>query len=32
MPIWGWILIGLGVVAVGVVVAVIWFYPQDNSF
>lgn len=32
LPIWIWILIGLGVVAVGFFVVVIWAYPRDNSF
>ena len=29
---WGWILVGLGALALIVFVLAIWFYPRDNSF
>jgi hypothetical protein len=32
MPVWAWIAIGLGVLAVAFFVLVIWAYPRDNSF
>ena len=32
LPVWAWIALGLGVVALIVFVVVIWAYPQDNSF
>ena len=32
LPLWGWILGGIGLVAVIVVVLGIAFYPRDNSF
>jgi len=32
MPVWAWIAIGLGVLALGFFVLVIWAYPRDNSF
>ena len=32
MPVWGWILLVLGVLAVAFVALVIWAYPRDNSF
>ena len=32
MPIWAWIVCGLGLVLVVVFVLGIWFYPRDNSF
>jgi hypothetical protein len=32
VPVWGWIALGIGVLAVAFVVLVIWAYPRDNSF
>ena len=32
MPVWGWILVILGALAVVALVLVIWAYPRDNSF
>ena len=32
MPLWAWILIGLGALGLIVLIVGIWFYPRDNSF
>lgn len=32
MPIWAWILIVVGVLAVLFAALVVWAYPRDNSF
>jgi hypothetical protein len=32
VPLWGWILLGLLLLALGALALAIWAYPRDNSF
>jgi len=32
VPVWLWLVVGLGAAALVALVLAIWFYPRDNSF